>query len=78
MIYSKNNGNITPASVTALNDIEWENEAIRLHWTSDRGFFGGVDIYIKDDKFYVSTEMMGKDFAKELFCAIIDNAELVD
>lgn len=59
--------------------IEIDGNALRLRWYDSLGFFGVVDLYeARDGHIKIITETMGKDFAKQLFNQLIEEADLID
>lgn len=81
MIETQNNGNIIDIKLGVLNDgcYEYDSIPITIQWLSDKGFFGCVDfLYTKEDGLILSTETMGKEFAKKLINQLIDQAKLID
>ncbi len=50
---------------------------LRIHWSHDELGFGAVTLYTVDDKSYIDTEYMGKEFAVDLFLKLLEESELV-
>jgi hypothetical protein len=53
----------------------WNNGGLQISWSANIGF-GKLDIVIgKNNKIFIDTESLGKEFAKQILCQMIDEAE---
>jgi hypothetical protein len=51
---------------------------ISIDWSLKGVGFGELNIYKKDDRWYLETETMGKEHAKRVLALLVDSLELFD
>jgi len=59
------------------------SDGLSISWSDDKGYFGQLDIVSGCDEYgepeiRLYTETMGKEFAKEILCKLIDDAKLME
>ncbi len=50
---------------------------LRIYWSDDNIGFGSITLYTIDDKPYIETECMGKEFAEKLLLQLLEESKLV-
>ncbi len=50
---------------------------LRVYWSDEALDFGSVTLYTKDDKSYIDTEYMGREFAEKLILQVLSESEMV-
>ena len=55
-----------------------ENIGFTLNWSKDGVGFGQLSIrqMLEDNSIEIDSECMGKEFVKEILCALVDNATM--